>query len=116
MSKATHGGPRKGATRAGDKTMEKHRSLSTKSLALVWDWCERNQGTPLAEAYITACAALGAFDRKGIAAQLKTTWKRKGGYNHILEASDLYRQTFIYRDTVGRTIFDLMKREKTKCR
>ncbi len=91
--------------------MKKHKALSSKSLELVWEWCERNDGSPLAEAYLAACAAVGALDCSKIADQLKPTWKKKEKFGYIYEAYKPFDIAFIYRDTVGRVIFDLLKRE-----
>ena len=89
--------------------------LSTKSLERVWSWAIKNEHTPLGEAYMAACAAVGARDCRKIADQLRPTWKRKRGkYGYISEAYKLYEMPYTYRDTVGRIILDMLKREEMK--
>ena len=37
-------------------------ALSVASLAKVWDWCERNESSPIAAFYVTLCESIGVFD------------------------------------------------------
>ena len=90
--------------------MKNYVELSRKSRDKVWAWCEENEGTPLAEAYIAACYAVGSLDCSKICEQIKPTWKNKR-ISHISEGFKPYDTGFIHRDTVGRIILNLIKRE-----
>lgn len=83
--------------------------LSSKSLKIVWNWCESNADDPLAIAYNGACIAIGNFNYSDIAERLDESWSKKKyvGYKVGRELSD---QCVQYRDTLGRVIFDMIKR------
>ena len=91
---------------------EKQRTLSTKSLGIVGDWCERNDDDPLTKAYMGACDAVASLDCSAIYERLEKSLKVSTD-QIIREAYKPYYLSFQYRDTIGRMIFDLNKREQT---
>lgn len=90
--------------------MKKHVALSNKSLERVYSWCERNEGTALEQAYMDACTAVYGLDTISIRVQLKDAWISKKKPRAV-EAGKPYDLAFEYRDTIGRMILDLIKRE-----
>ncbi len=97
-------------------------TLSKASLDKVWAWCEENESDPLAEAFMGACTALGTIDCSKISDRLKKSWpggddinsKKWGGW--IDAAYVLDDLAFIHRDTLGRAILDMLKRERPNVR
>ncbi len=93
-----------------ERVVRRHKALSKKSLAAVWEWAEANEGNPLAEAYMGACSAIGMLDCSAICDVLEKDWRGKK-YGYIDEAYRPYNLAFIYRDTVGRLILDMLHRQ-----
>jgi len=94
--------------------VEKHKGLGDKSLSKVWEWAEENEETsPLAKAYCASCYAIGVLDSSAICQELETHWRGKN-YGYIREAYKPYDFAFLYRDTIGRIILDMMKRQENK--
>jgi hypothetical protein len=91
--------------------------LSRASLGRVCDWCEKNEDDPLAIAYTSACLAVEYVDYKKIMERLERSWpgtrnprcKTWGGWIGV--AIMLEDLAIAYRDTIGRTILDVIKRE-----
>ena len=90
--------------------------LSKTNLAKVLDWCEANENDPIAEAYMGACGAIGAIDCSKISDRLEKSWKgpREGkrGYGWIEAAYKLDDLAYMHRDTIGRAILNMLKREQ----
>lgn len=86
--------------------------LSKTSRDKVWAWCEENESDPLAEAYMGACYALGAIDCSKISDRLKKSWQGKKVWGWIDEAFALDDLAFKHRDTLGRAILSMLKRER----
>lgn len=102
------------------KTGKKFVSLSNASLCKIWNWCEGNRGDPLELAYVGACNALGTIDCSKISGRLKRSWPnaddtkgRRWGH-WIISAHELDDLAFMHRDTIGRTILGVIKREGGK--
>lgn len=89
----------------------KHKKLSNASLKKVWDWCEANEGTPLAEAYMGACAAVGMLDIHACFAHMKDHGASSPAVIRR-ETAKVYDSAFIHRDTVGRVILDMLNRKE----
>lgn len=91
-------------------------SLSESSLKKVYDWCERNEGDPLAKAYFGACTALGSLETREIAERLGfSRLDRKADSRKVVYWDTAYRikqLAFKYRDTIGREILKMLKREE----
>ena len=92
-------------------------ALSPKSLAKVFAWSEKNQrGVPLAGVYYDVCTAIGEFDFMTVADRLEAAWPEKdkspgwGGYAE--EALKVKDALYLCRDTIGRTILEMLKREE----
>jgi len=86
-------------------------ALSSTSLIKVWEWCEQNYTDPLADAYMVACTAVGGLDPSIIAARLKVSWSGMDKHGWIDEAYKLYNFSLQHRDTIGRIILGVIKRE-----
>lgn len=69
--------------------MKKYVQLSRKSVARLWDWAERNEGHPVAEAYMAYCLAVGSV--------------------MDLQESAYRNHAYMARDTFGRLVLDRVK-------
>jgi hypothetical protein len=100
------------------KAEKKFAYLSTASLAKLRTWREENENDPLAEAYYAACEAIGAVDTALISDRLRKSWpynddlnnKKWGGW--IPVATGLEDLAYQHRDTIGRVILEMIKRER----
>ena len=96
-------------------TKKKFVSLSQESLDKIYAWSEvdENYYTPLAEAYRGDCYVVGITDCSKIIDQLKPTWKgKRNEYGYISEGLRAGDYMYEHRDTVGRIILDMIKRQK----
>lgn len=95
--------------------MKKHVSLSGASLEKVYDWAVANAESPLGRTYLAACAVVDLSNPHGIAAQLDRTRPECNGTATFKkrwhEARAPQEQAFILRDTVGRYILEMLKRQ-----
>jgi len=91
------------------KALSGFKSLSDKSLKVVYEWAESNEPNPLASAYLGACGAVGSLDCSAIAESIEMNW-RGSPRKRWDEAYKPYYLAFVYRDTIGRMILNEIKR------
>lgn len=96
--------------------MQNFKYLGKRSLDRIWGWCERNEGTPLAEMYLNGCACIGGFDAINVADQIESTYvkPKKHRLKYVRKANRLQDNAFIYRDSIGRVILEIIKRESAR--
>lgn len=89
--------------------------LSNANLVKVWAWAEQHEDNdPIAEAYSAACYAVGTIRK--IDNRLASSWPTEGrdSWKWTYVSCSLEKQAFEYRDTLGRVIIDMLKREAKK--
>jgi len=84
------------------KLLAKHKSLSSKSLAIVFDWCEKN-ANPISEYYMNLCMACGGFD---------FSYFYRNSPNLLDQAYNSDNFAIIARDNFGREILKLIKNQQ----
>ena len=87
--------------------------LSQKSLDKVIEWSEKNDCDPLAKAFIDACFAIGSTDFYEIHKRLEKSYEPKKHSKKMFHYIDIKYSALRYRDTIGRIIFDMLKRESS---
>ncbi len=89
--------------------LNQHKSLSSNSLRTAFEWAENNEeNNPLADAYMKACILIGGFDLDEIQSMLEKELT-KGVSDTMKSARTAYNISFIYRDTIGRAIIDMLE-------
>ena len=83
--------------------------LSKKSLRKIWLWHEDNKESPLSIAYFGACGALGSLELNAVAEENGLEWS-KNNHSRLLDIDDA---AYALRDTIGRLIFELIKKDKS---
>jgi len=106
--------------------MQTFKYLSTKSLGIVWDWCEVHPTDSLSKLYMKLCSMMGDYEEESI--MLRQTYnlnKPFPGFDHKVRAKrNLYREgvriqgcmchrhQYVARDTIGRIIFNLIRKQR----
>lgn len=90
--------------------MNKVVPLSVESLAIVYDWCEENEGSPLSEQYFSMCVVIGCGDEFECADQLAASYKRPPFVRLVRKVREARDYAFSARDSLGREILGVIRR------
>lgn len=93
------------------KINKKVTMLSKANLDKVYQWAEENESDPLAQAYMGTLYAIGVTYQDKMIDRLKKVWGTKSG-KYVSAAFANYDFLFASRDSLGRVILDMLKKEQ----
>lgn len=90
--------------------------LSKKNLDKINAWVEQNEYHVLGEAYNGVCYAIGSYNNSKITDFFQNSYKGKKllrWYYFFRKSNDILDNLYIARDSIGREILKIIKKEET---
>ena len=90
--------------------------LGDANLKKILDWCDKNEDDPFAHFYLGACTSVGSFDSYSLEERLAKSRAKQvelGWLKECKRVGELKDKAFILRDSIGREILAMIKRETT---